>query len=271
MSASKPEAGQWWIAERAMTGDTAEAIAVRIQHILPNGHIVVETYPGTFCVWKDVNNWHHEPRCTGWDWVVPAEPMPVNQPEPDEWVVQDRVPVRIGDYCWWVSNDDPLPNYPSEMWLAHQYSLVVSRKNRHGDKSASGKDVLHVMCRRRDLPPAEPEQWPKYWTTDGNEESIAFIRQVSANVAEIVYVNANRKPCEWPRAWTTNDQRKRKQLTEAEAMALLNKPQPQPAKTRVRLWINAVDGSVYFGESSRLRTDCEIHYDAEAKKFYVES
>ncbi len=311
----KPEAGQWWVAERAKAGDTAEAIAVRIEHILPNGNIVVETYPGKFFVWKDANTWHHEPRCTGWDWIVPQsqpaeEPQPVvhydpiaDQPklvlkpqkkqirqktpvpdecdtavsvtrdfspeigiaaraeDPDEWVIQDRVPARELDECRWIGSMTPdqwrpAGRFPDALGLYHGYT---------DDKFLLR---LEVRCRRRDLPKVKPEQveqaeqcaacealaepgtagckdcneyataicspeqaeqWPKYYTTlDSPSSDVAFVKRVDETSYSVVYKNGRECP---GFLWSAKNQSRRKQLTEAEAMSLLHKQEPQPEKT----------------------------------------
>ena len=92
----------------------------------------------------------------------------------------------------------------------------------------------------------------------------------------------------------------RKQLTEAEAMAMIQKPEPrnrdealamladdgqklgmygtpQPAKTRVRLFVPTVLNSSNRHNEVVVRDEPvnpnlwnEIHYDAETKQFYVE-
>jgi hypothetical protein len=75
---------------------------------------------------------------------------------PDDWVVQDRVPIRQCDRGWWAFDGKPCPS-PDDMWHdgnGHGGTLryAVQCGYRHGQKSALQNAVLHVMCRRRDLP-----------------------------------------------------------------------------------------------------------------------
>lgn len=80
--------------------------------------------------------------------------MPNNAPaaDPDEWVTQDRVPPRAGiDEIHWTKQDC-LPG--SVIWTTATGDWV----SKHGCEFV-GYGVLHVRCRRRDLPPMpEPEQ-----------------------------------------------------------------------------------------------------------------
>ena len=91
------------------------------------------------------------------------------EPDPEEWVTQDRVPARLGiDQESWIRTRDPIH------WrdLAPIGPAAVG-KMMHGQKDSFG-DMLLLRCRRKDLPPL-PEQPPKpnripvrlYWY-DGN-------------------------------------------------------------------------------------------------------
>lgn len=88
--------------------------------------------------------------------AVPAEPrievqfLPV-APEMD-WVVQDRVPARnnIDEWCWCRADRKPKT-------FQHGFAGWSSRIM-HGHRM--GDEVLHLRCRRKDLPVVEsPEDW----------------------------------------------------------------------------------------------------------------
>lgn len=188
---------------------------------------------------------------------------PQTAEDPDEWVIQDRVQVRVGvDEIHWSD------------W----------------DVTA----VLEVRCRRRDLPnvepeqcaacdaPAEPgtvgckdcneyataicspepEQWPKYYETFPSD-LFAFIERVSESQWRCVRLDGTKEPLGGCLV-TPN----RKEITKAEAMALLKKPEPQPQKTRVRLWKNAYGSVMSNPDCEHLGGWQEIHHDSEG--FYVE-
>ena len=74
--------------------------------------------------------------------------------DPDEWVVQDRVPVRPGtDQIYW---NEKLFTPQSTFGFIETYRGSQSDGKMHGYK-ADGM-LLSVRCRRRDLPPVEQAQ-----------------------------------------------------------------------------------------------------------------
>ena len=229
----KPEAGQWWVDNDSEPGDVASDVAVRVAGSLSDGRLCVETDRGVVVAWEFLNPevWHHEPRCTGWDWVMP-EPQPAE--DPDEWVIQDKVPPRAHvDVVFWSHWKQGEEVVAQGTWEHPQV---------HGFTDCFGHQ-LSVRCRRRDLPKAEQKK-----TTDDFgmylESIIAKDPQLKAEV----------------------------DAAEAELAAIdarLNEPQPQ--KTRIRLWISGDDGRVYAAYDPCEPDDCddeEIHHDSEG--FYVE-
>ncbi len=191
--------------------------------------------------------------------VCNAPSEPADQPDPDEWVVQDRVPMRpvVDEGRFDVGDPEPDRRWHT---LDKMHKNCIRKK--HGDVSDCDDILkLHVRCRRRDLPPVdEPEQWPKYWTTCDATE-FAYVEQVDDFSAKYVRKDGSHIVAQWGMAEL------RKQLTEAEAMALLKKP--QPAKTLVRLFVNPAIGQITTYEShADTRGWQEIHHDAEG--FYVE-
>ncbi len=66
-----------------------------------------------------------------------------------------------------------------------------------------------------------PETFPQYWTKiDPTDTKIAFVRRIDRNTAVVVYPDGTDRG---PDSWYQSD---RTRLTEAEALALLDKPQP---------------------------------------------
>ena len=132
---TKPEAGQWWV----MDDDPSEIVFV--VGFTPEMECVIKWGDGDLSV-DDMTDFHHEPRCTGWDWVVP-EPQPAE--DPDEWVIQDQVPPRKDvDQISWGGGD-----WHSDWHKAWQFGNMM-----HGDYPRFG-GRLNVRCRRRDLPKVE--------------------------------------------------------------------------------------------------------------------
>lgn len=72
----RPMAGEWWFHNDSEPGDSATNRALLVECVLVDGTIVVESSEGSPLSGMnltDFKNMHHEPRCDGWDWVVPEE------------------------------------------------------------------------------------------------------------------------------------------------------------------------------------------------------
>lgn len=93
-------------------------------------------------------------------------------PENHEWVVQDRVPARVGvDRCYWAQ---PGTN-PTDgiMWrMSSERPEAIGKK--HGDKHPCNTLVLHVKCLRKDLPKTRTVTLYEWlcWDEGGDEELI---------------------------------------------------------------------------------------------------
>jgi hypothetical protein len=76
--------------------------------------------------------------------IVPVKPVE----SPDDWVKQDRVPVRMHhDECRWSS-------WPSRMpWISNNHCTVGWMHGRKHVLDSGDVAVLSVRCRRKDLPP----------------------------------------------------------------------------------------------------------------------
>lgn len=282
MNVSKPEAGQWWFYGSAGPGDSAHKAAVFIVGTDSSGRIIAQACNNGLPVvfGSMLSQAYHEPRCTGWDWVVPADPTPpANQPDPDEWVVLD--PVKYADHV-------PRTGIDWFIGMSDEWTLQAS----YHDSRTVGDHFRWCgkphRCRRRDLPPEKQpaqssplkasdlkavcddvirwrnEQWPKYYHASFKANQIAFVRRDNATqYTPVMYDGTELKK----QPWFGNDNC-RIELTEAEAMALLKKPEPQPAKSRVRLWKNNYGSVMSNDDCEHLEGWQEIHHDAEG--FYVE-
>lgn len=102
------------------------------------------------CMSQFLDGGTHLPECTGWNW----EPPQPAQEDPEEWVVQDRVPARAEiDFGWWDNCIVKPTTYRG--WGVCKQSEAFGQ--RHGWKASSNR-ILNVFCRRKDLPPLEQEQ-----------------------------------------------------------------------------------------------------------------
>lgn len=231
-------------------------------------------YEGTEWEWTEEDEAEHRTEITEAEaMALLKKPQPAE--DPDEWVIQDKVPPRAHiDVVFWSHWKHGEEVVAQGTWEHPQV---------HGFTDCFGHQ-LSVRCRRRDLPKVEQaEQWPKYYTTiDSPSSDVAFVKRVDETSYSVVYKNGRECP---GFLWIDKNQSRRKQLTETEAMALLNptsnayfsyheKQNPQPQKTRVRLWVprewnsrSAIVSTRIGDKESNLWQ--EIHHDSEG--FYVEN
>lgn len=83
-----------------------------------------------------------------------TEPVVATE-SPDDWVVQDRVPARPGvDRGWWVNSPFGFVPAPEQMWTVGETD--ADRGKMHGKMHGTVQEfngmILHLVCRRRDLP-----------------------------------------------------------------------------------------------------------------------
>lgn len=75
---------------------------------------------------------------------------------PDDWVVQDRVEARHRiDQAWWEHPDQPFDDITWAWWTVDSAGTAAGRK--HGFRASDGQ-MLHLRCRRKDLPPLPEEK-----------------------------------------------------------------------------------------------------------------
>lgn len=202
-----PKANEWWFR------DDGER-RVFIHGISRKGEPIVETEHDDVYTDDWWEGWHHEPDCTGWDWVPP------------KYVTQDRVPARPGlDQRRWVRDDTPLTGWADASVLRHTYG----DKAVHGFVNPAG-GRLELRCLEKDLPPAKPE-WPKYYETLV-PQSYAYLRSDKENTVVLVNLDGTENP---PTHWV--GARHYTEITEAEAKARIVPPVKPPEQTRLEVQV----------------------------------
>lgn len=73
----KPEVGQWWVQTNKQDRSDAKYFRAFFCGHTADGSLLFESVDGS--IEKDAGglnweNWHHEPACTGWDWVKEVKP-----------------------------------------------------------------------------------------------------------------------------------------------------------------------------------------------------
>ena len=240
-------------------------------------------------------------RAAAWTaWMARAE-LETKPPADDLWVTQDRVPARVGiDEYRYASfeEDDWKPvtgdwdDFAVHGWVDHEGDTLLLRC-----RASQLPEVCAAEPQlNEDLPNVEqPEQWPKYYrpvkkaTSLLDQKQVAYFRRETRTSGITVHTDGTTFEFN---NWE-GDLVPIVQITEAEAMALLKKPEPrnrdealamlvdegqklgmygtpQPAKTRVRLF--ASFGALHICLPGEITEGIgrEIHYDAETKQFYVE-
>ena len=157
----QPQAGEWW-----QKDDTR----VCIVGTKKNGLTVGEMQSGTLIPFLPVHGWQHLPYCDSFEWqpvefcvmcgvnpVIPGtagckdctefalDAVRVPVESPDDWVTQDRVPPRHGiDQVQWS-------DWGSSRWIDAASGWQPTEI--HGYRDEDDDTVLHVRCRRKELPP----------------------------------------------------------------------------------------------------------------------
>ncbi|TXH50299.1 MAG: hypothetical protein E6Q97_20730, partial [Desulfurellales bacterium] len=89
--------------------------------------------------------------------ITEAEAMAMPAESPDDWVTQDRVPVRECDERRWVNVETRKPSNEGNDWrnAGKELTTIHFKGFRHGDKACDG-EILELRCRRKDLPVVVP-------------------------------------------------------------------------------------------------------------------
>lgn len=279
---SKPEAGQWW--------ETSKGRRFKIiGQLQRTGHFVLDDNSGIpdWCPPMAITECTYLPDCTGFDWKPADPPPPANQPDPDEWVVQDRVPPRAGldVVCWshWREEEEVTAQGTWERPQVHGYTDCFGHQ-------------LFVRCRRRDLPPEQcaacdaPAEPGTAGCKDCNEYATAicspepeYVADASKKVSDETELDKLKRHYEHRgrrlEALTKKVRTLRRALTDYKkaqdalererqaewmiryAESLPQKPEPQLAKTRIRLWLEGPTTIVMCRDKAPYDDWREIHHD----------
>ena len=95
---SKFKKGDWLFEDDAEPGDTVGSCRYYVYDVLPNGKYVLALYEGEYGVYPEtyVDSCRVEPRCTGWDWVLPEPAERFGLKTGDKVTVRGHY--RRGDY-----------------------------------------------------------------------------------------------------------------------------------------------------------------------------
>ncbi len=202
-----PQREQWWI-------DNRDGQIVYIVGHNRDGGAVYEDAEGwvDYLADNDWSDWHHEPRCDGFEWMEPtAETWP-------------KYYVTILDSDGYYRCDSS-----TLVW----YITADKTKKQHAVADVLNdvrywKQVTESEAKSR-LTPAE-ETFPQFWTTiDSSSSDVAYVKRVSAD--GYVLVRSDGTEQDSGRLWSSFDIEHRTRLTREQAEALLDKPEPA-AKTQ---------------------------------------
>ena len=142
----EPKAGQWWFCDKSKPGESATDAGYLLLFNLPDNTWVMQKHQdGTDCEIELLEHMHHEPRCTGWDWVIPE-----NEPEqpvesPDDWV-------EITD------ENHVLRSMVDRMSTSSGFEVYVQGSEGKTVREMSADFPRTFRCRRKDLPTRSIDQ-----------------------------------------------------------------------------------------------------------------
>jgi len=202
-----PQPGEWWFSSRG-----SRVLVLPSTH---TGRSTVEAEEGWIHHNWNFDGWHHEQRCTGWDWQPPSPIDPGEGWEllPKRAVLQEGDEARHGDGTWW--------------------NTICA-----GDR---GSDL--VTYRRR-KPPAEV--WPKWYRWSDESLTFAFSRMADGTV----FTHQSGVPTLQSDDWHVSLQGALKagnliEVTEAEAIARV-----KPAVTREEIAERTIERVKRFDPSA---------------------
>jgi len=147
---SKFKKGDWVRESDAEPGDNMRSYGYYIFAILPNGDYVVASNPDNYLVVNDcyLNNCVVEPRCTGWDWVLP---------EPAE-----RFGLKVGDKVT-IQNHSLYNGEYTVKTVDDDYRDGISRFELEGDVGGWWHPYWFGLCQSDGSPlPPKPETYTMY-------------------------------------------------------------------------------------------------------------
>lgn len=141
----KPQAGEWWINDDS-------GLKVYFIGKCPEGILVWKIKHGDVAYADlDWSGWHHEPRCTGWEWQPEPEPKWFDLTAMDGHVLRDEID-------WYEKDND-------NVWLpirVYSGATIGSMKEIWGH-------FQQFRCLLKDAPKdrPEPKVFDEYETSDG--------------------------------------------------------------------------------------------------------
>lgn len=281
---TKPEAGQWLFC-RKKPGATAKKYGVYIHKCLPNGMFFVEVNPREYELVseKTLEGYDHEPRCTGWDWVVP-EPQPAEDPQ--QVVHYDPIADRLvlKPHTKQIRQKTPVPDEcDTAVSVTRDFSpeIGIAARKEDPDEWVEITDKNHVI-RKCDQLSDYGTQW--YPPSD-------FTRAVGKTLAKCGFAKVRCRRRDLPKVeqveqCISHDEHRgewrcpnpalpgKDHCSECETTSdgginwpYHEKQKKQPKKTMLRLWIDS-DCNIHAGLKND--RDLELHYDHETRQFYTE-
>lgn len=155
---SKFKKGDWVLHSVAKVGKDMRCQGYYVYDVLPNGCYVLELNPGEYGIWAEayLEGATVEPRCTGWDWVLP-EPAETFGLKVGDTVTIQNYGLYEGDYSIKAIVDD--------------YRDGTARFELEGDAGGPWHPYWFGLCDMGGKPlPPKPvvEVWSEYVVITGN-------------------------------------------------------------------------------------------------------
>lgn len=203
-----PEPGEWWIsycdAIAYICGFDPDGDPVFLTDRKENAH--VDTMSGF------LENWHHEPLCTGWDWKPPA---PIDPGEGWELLPVGTM-LQDGDECFFNGT-----------W--HELNRIFS------GTVYDTEDKNHYRRRKQTA-----EQWPKYFI-HSDQTCRWYIKRISETNCQYVSCSGEHDSDEWTGySDYLVDSGTWREVTEAEALARVKPAEPAAAESPDD-WVETTD------------------------------
>lgn len=129
--------------------------------------------------------------------ALPADPPKEN---PEEYVIQNVVPCRPSDMCWYTNTIYPSVQM-NRLWKAdsksaHDAFCPVGKMHGETVQSSYTKNTINVFCKRKDLPVVTP-QYPIYYKLKNDTVGSKFVVRTSKDVCFILRNDGTRPQFSW--------------------------------------------------------------------------
>ncbi len=243
-AAKTPIAGEWWIHKLG--------VVRRVIGTKRDGAAIFEDQFGDYYAVTDFSDWHHEPRCTGFDWVEqPAEVWPKYY-VCDTWKTAAYIQRKSSGPLVIVNKDGSVEK-PGRWW---------EKSDNYNVERRAFVEVTESEAKSRLKPPAvDPcEGYPRYWTTIPYPETqIAYIRQDSPDRFTHVYKDGiTENPCGMNERLDTT---RRTRLTREQAEALIVNQDPPADEWYIYAGLPHPNVSIWA--IKRTSEDSCIRYEAD--------